>query len=107
MIELREHYQEILDSLGEAAKIAGREPSDITLMAVSKTRTYQEMLDLYSCGQLLFGENRVQEVQEKVPLARPDRMRLHLIGEPSPVLPVHGFPQRGAETAPDRTPAVQ
>ncbi len=80
MIELREHYQEILESLGEAARIAGRKPSDITLMAVSKTRTYQEMLDLYSCGQLLYGENRVQEVQEKVPQARPEGMSLHLIG---------------------------
>ncbi len=80
MIDLREHYQEILDSLGEAAKIAGREPNDITLMAVSKTRSYQEMLELFSCGQLLFGENRVQEVQEKVPQTRPDGMQLHLIG---------------------------
>nr|WP_319474942.1 YggS family pyridoxal phosphate-dependent enzyme [uncultured Sphaerochaeta sp.] len=80
MIELREHYQEILESLAEAARIAGRKPSDVTLMAVSKTRTYQEVLDLYSCGQLLYGENRVQEVQEKVPLARPEGMRMHLIG---------------------------
>lgn len=80
MIELREHYQEILESLAEAARLAGRNPSDITLMAVSKTRTYQEMLDLYSCGQLLYGENRVQEVEEKIPQTRPEGMRLHLIG---------------------------
>ncbi len=80
MIELREHYQEIQETLAEAARKAGREPEAIRLMAVSKTRTYQEMLEIFSCGQLLFGENRVQEVQEKVPQLRREGMRLHLIG---------------------------
>ena len=64
MIELREHYQEIQEALADAAIQAGRKPSDIRLMAVSKTRSYQEMLELFSCGQLLFGENRVQEVED-------------------------------------------
>jgi len=80
MIELREHYQEIQEALADAAIQAGRKPSDIRLMAVSKTRSYQEMLELFSCGQLLFGENRVQEVEDKVPQIRPEGMRLHLIG---------------------------
>lgn len=78
--KLQEHYQEIQESLAESAKKAGRAPNEVQLMAVSKTRSYQEMLELYTCGQLLFGENRVQEVQEKIPQVRQEGMMLHLIG---------------------------
>ncbi|MGH0053455.1 MAG: YggS family pyridoxal phosphate-dependent enzyme [Sphaerochaetaceae bacterium] len=80
MIELQEHYQEVQEQLTEAARKAGRDSSEIRLMAVSKTHGFQEMLELVSCGQTLFGENRVQEVEEKVPAVRPHEMRLHLIG---------------------------
>ncbi len=80
MSELREHYQEVLQSIEDAAREARRDPKEIRLMAVSKTHSYQEMEELFSCGQLLFGENRVQEVQQKVPLERSKKMDLHLIG---------------------------
>ncbi len=70
----------ILREMEKAAVESGRELSDIDLMAVSKTHSYEEILGLFACSQMLFGENRVQEVQEKFSLARPVGMKVHLIG---------------------------
>lgn len=66
--------------LEEAAGRSGRLIDDISLMAVSKTQPYERILDLYDEGQLLFGENRVQEAAGKLPDDRPEGMKVHLIG---------------------------
>ncbi|HPX28881.1 MAG TPA: YggS family pyridoxal phosphate-dependent enzyme [Sphaerochaeta sp.] len=66
--------------LEEAAGRSGRLIDDISLMAVSKTQPYERLLDLYDEGQLLFGENRVQEAADKLPDDRPEGMKVHLIG---------------------------
>lgn len=66
-----------------AAKLAGRKPGDVTLIAVSKTHPAAAIEPLLAAGQRDFGENRVQEAQEKWPALReryPDA-RLHLIGQ--------------------------
>ena len=54
----------------------------VELMAVSKTHPYSAILECYELGQRLFGENRVQEVEEKFPKMeeRPQDMYLALIG---------------------------
>ncbi len=70
----------ILHAMERSARESGRTIGDISLMAVSKTRTYEEILSLYGCSQMLFGENRVQEVQEKYPQERPAGMEVRLIG---------------------------
>jgi pyridoxal phosphate enzyme (YggS family) len=65
-----------------AARHAGRRAEDITLVAVSKTHPTDAVLDAIGAGQLVFGENRVQEAQAKFPGLRathPD-LALHLIG---------------------------
>lgn len=64
------------------ARLVGRTSDDILLMAVSKTHSYDAVLDAYEAGQRVFGENRVQEIAEKFPLLpeRPEGMLLHLIG---------------------------
>lgn len=69
--------------IASAAKIAGRKASDVTLIAISKTKPAQAILDLIAQGQRVFGENRVQESQEKWPAIRaahPD-VTLHLVGQ--------------------------
>lgn len=70
----------IRTEMEKAAEESGRKLSQIQLMAVSKTHSYEEILDLFGCSQMLFGENRVQEVEEKFNLSRPEKMKLHLIG---------------------------
>ncbi len=66
-----------------AAKLARRPGEDIHLIAVSKTRTAQDIEPLILEGQRLFGENRVQEAASKWPALKerhPD-VELHLIGQ--------------------------
>jgi pyridoxal phosphate enzyme (YggS family) len=68
--------------IGKAAALAGREPEDVTLIAVSKTQPAEAIEALIAEGQRDFGENRVQEAQGKWPALlerRPD-LNLHLIG---------------------------
>jgi hypothetical protein len=68
--------------IAEAARAAGREPSSVELVAVSKTFGAADIEPVLEAGQRVFGENRVQEGQAKWPalkLARPDIV-LHLIG---------------------------
>jgi PLP dependent protein len=66
-----------------AARIAQRKPADIALIAVSKTREQAEIRPLLDAGHRIFGENRVQEAQDKWPTLRKDYpdVQLHLIGQ--------------------------
>lgn len=69
-------------SIATAAAAAGRCPTDITLVAVSKTHPAAAIAAAIGCGQRVFGENRVQEAESKWPdlrAATPDLV-LHLIG---------------------------
>jgi hypothetical protein len=68
--------------LAAAAQSAGRDPRAINLVAVSKTKTADEIRPVLDAGQRLFGENRVQEAAEKWPALRPlfPGISLHLVG---------------------------
>ncbi|MCF0262847.1 MAG: YggS family pyridoxal phosphate-dependent enzyme [Sphaerochaetaceae bacterium] len=50
------------------------------LMAVSKTRSLEEIMAVYQTGQRLFGENHVQEIVEKFSTGKPEDMEVHMIG---------------------------
>ncbi|CAN5157990.1 YggS family pyridoxal phosphate-dependent enzyme [soil metagenome] len=74
---------EINERIARAAKVARRNRADITLIAVSKTRTAGEIAPLIEAGHRVFGENRMQEAQAKWPAlieANPDIL-LHLVGQ--------------------------
>jgi len=58
---------------------SGRKSGSVTLLAVSKTKPVELMIEAYECGQRLFGENKVQEAEEKKKLL-PEDVELHLIG---------------------------
>jgi pyridoxal phosphate enzyme (YggS family) len=82
MSEGADHLAEVQGRIAEAAKAAGRQPGDVTLVAVSKTHGPERVRELLDAGQRIFGENRVQEAQEKFPALKaeyPD-LELHLIG---------------------------
>jgi pyridoxal phosphate enzyme (YggS family) len=70
-------------TISEAARIARREPEEVTLVAVSKGRSAEEIEALIEAGQRHFGENRVQEVAAKWPdlRARYPDVTLHMIGQ--------------------------
>jgi pyridoxal phosphate enzyme (YggS family) len=67
----------------QSARLADRDPAEVTLVAVSKMQPPQAIEPLLAAGQLHFGENRVQEAVEKwEPLrARYSGVQLHLVGQ--------------------------
>ncbi|HSI15054.1 MAG TPA: YggS family pyridoxal phosphate-dependent enzyme [Chthoniobacter sp.] len=65
--------------IGEAATRAGRNPSEIELVAVSKTHPPEAVREALEAGQILFGESRIQEAKAKIPLTS-GRARWHFIG---------------------------
>lgn len=70
-------------TIARAAALADRKPEGVTLIAISKTKSAAEIAPLLAAGQRVFGENRVQEAQEKWPALResfPD-ITLHLVGQ--------------------------
>ena len=77
-----ERLAEVEARIAAAAKRAGRDPAEVTLIAVSKTFAAEAIESVIAAGQREFGENRVQEAFSKWPALRecyPD-LRLHLIG---------------------------
>ena len=64
-------------------KPSRREPADVTLIAVSKTHPVERIVHLLEAGHRVFGENRVQEAQDKWPALREayPGVQLHLIGQ--------------------------
>lgn len=77
-----QRLQRILDDIAAAARLARREPGEIELVAVSKTRSADAIEALVAVGQRNFGESRVQEAQAKWPplLDGHQGLRLHCIG---------------------------
>jgi PLP dependent protein len=74
--------QDIRGRIVGAAKIARRDPDEVTLIAISKMHPAERIAPLIDEGQRVFGENRVQEAQGKWPElleAHPD-IELHLVG---------------------------
>lgn len=79
----KQALKEITGKIEKAARIAGRKPSDITLIAVSKTRASDDIRPLLEAGHRVFGENRVQEAADKWPALKADYpdSELHMIGQ--------------------------
>ena len=83
MCDAATRRRQIVDTIASAAKLAQRELDSVTLVAVSKTRSAEQIEALIAAGQRDFGENRVQEAVAKWPALRaayPD-VRLHGIGQ--------------------------
>lgn len=78
-----ERLTAVKSAIARAARNAGRKPSDIALIAVSKTHDAEAIAPLIAAGQRVFGENRVQEAEAKWPALKaqtPD-LELHLVGQ--------------------------
>lgn len=65
--------------IARAAQAAGRDPADVTLVAVSKTQPWEAIEPVLAAGQRVFGENRVQEAMARWE-GKADALELHLIG---------------------------
>ena len=80
-MSISENLASVRERIERAARRAGKDPRDVALMAVSKTFPAESIAEAYAAGQRLFGENRVQEFQEKTAEARAlTGAEFHLIG---------------------------
>ncbi|MCM1158953.1 MAG: YggS family pyridoxal phosphate-dependent enzyme [Bacteroidales bacterium] len=76
---LKENYNTVKEQIAETALRCGRDPSEITLIAVSKTKPLSDIEELIQIGVEEFGENKVQELCDKYEhVSRP--VHFHLIG---------------------------
>lgn len=79
MSEIRENLARIRDGIDRAARRAGRAPEEVRLLAVSKRQPVELIKEAFACGQVLFGENYLQEAAEKIARLDP-RIEWHFIG---------------------------
>ena len=69
----------IQQRIATASERSGRDPGAVTLLAVTKGRPPEVVQAAADCGQMLFGENKIQEARAKIPLC-PGKLRWHFIG---------------------------
>ena len=80
-MSISQNLEHIRNEVADACARAGRPTSDVVLMAVSKMHPVELLLEAYDAGQRLFGENRVQEWQQKAEVAASlPGLEMHLIG---------------------------
>lgn len=77
---LRERLEEVREKIAIVARRCGREPNEITLVAVTKTHPLAVLKEALAAGASDFGENRVQEAESKIPALENQEVRWHLIG---------------------------
>lgn len=76
---IEENIKQVEDNIAKACERANRDRSEVTLICVSKTKPASMVEEAYKTGQRNFGENKVQEINDKYPIL-PDDIKWHLIG---------------------------
>lgn len=76
---IRENLKTIQNEIQSACRRTNRDPSQVTLIAVSKTKPVSALQEAYDAGARDFGENKVQELIDKIPQL-PKDIRWHMIG---------------------------
>jgi pyridoxal phosphate enzyme (YggS family) len=78
-VNFAENLNLIQQRIRAACLRAGRDENSVTLLAVSKTHPPETIRALADCGQIFFGENKIQEAKAKIPQC-PGKLRWHFIG---------------------------
>ena len=78
-MSLSDNLSEVQKRIERAARRAGRNPDEIKLIAVSKTKPVEMIREIYAAGIRDFGENKVQEITAKSPVL-PEDINWHMIG---------------------------
>ncbi len=76
---LKENLQQVEENIKKACERSGRDRADVTLIAVSKTKPVEMLQTIYDCGIRDFGENKVQEMCDKMEVL-PGDIKWHMIG---------------------------
>src|SRR5580658_11342000 len=78
-MSLAENLDSIQQRICDACARAGRDAQSVLLLAVSKTHPAETVRSAVDCGQIFFGESKIQEAKAKIPLC-PGKARWHFIG---------------------------
>ena len=76
---ITENLEQVRKNIDEACRMAGRDPKEVTLIAVSTTKPVSMLKEAYDAGARCFGENKVQEIMDKHPQL-PEDIQWHMIG---------------------------
>lgn len=76
---VKENLEQVRENIKKACENAKRDVSEVTLIAVSKTKPVPMLQEAYDAGSRDFGENKVQEIMDKYPVL-PEDIRWHMIG---------------------------
>lgn len=76
---LKESLEQVQQNIRNACERVGRDPSEVTLIAVSKTKPNEVLQEAYDAGVRVFGENKVQELVGKMD-SLPEDIQWHMIG---------------------------
>lgn len=76
---LKENFIQVQEKIQKACERVGRDPKEVTLIAVSKTKPIEMLQEAYDFGTRIFGENKVQELVDKHE-ALPKDIHWHMIG---------------------------
>jgi PLP dependent protein len=79
-LSIADRLSSVRARIDDAARRAGRDPSSVRLVAVSKTFPVDAVREAFAAGQRDFGENRVQEALEKIGACSDLDIRWHLLG---------------------------
>ena len=75
-----DNVKKVQEEIARACVKYGRNPEDVILMGVSKTQPVEKLQVAYDAGIRLFGENRVQELQQKAEFFQANNVPCHIIG---------------------------
>ena len=76
---IRENIDSVEKMVEDSCRRAGRNRDEVLLVAVSKTKPLSMLQEAYEAGIRDFGENKVQELMDKIP-SMPEDVRWHMIG---------------------------
>ena len=78
-MSVAENIKNVRERINAACLRAGRDPKEVTLISVSKTKPVSMLMEAYEAGERDYGENKVQEITEKRPQI-PEDAKFHMIG---------------------------
>lgn len=76
---LADNLKKVRQNIDDSCRVCGRDPQEVTLVAVSKTKPVELLMEAYEAGARIFGENKVQEILDKYD-QMPEDVEWHMIG---------------------------
>jgi pyridoxal phosphate enzyme (YggS family) len=80
VVDISGNLLRLRQDIENKARACGREASSVRILAVTKTFPPEAIEKAHAAGQVLFGENRVQEAESKIPRVRGEGLSWHLVG---------------------------